>query len=347
MNNDSIAIYGGTFDPFHMGHIYCIQSIFEKTKIDHMFVVPAYQNPLKKLHDLPTPEQRLEMARIGLRDFDNVTVDDQEIRRGGKSYTVDTLKNYLKDYSPHNIHLVIGLDEFYQLHEWKDFATILENCNLIVVSRPGNLLPTSKEDLSEPLQEYVAAIDRSFIALTTGRNVEFLRVKELDVASTEIRKLLKTGRGVDKFLDIAVEDYVKEHQLYPLIGPKVGDFRSFTEFCADRLFAKKALNLKAYDLKAIGTASSDYVIVASGTSKRHAQSLGDWLLREVKNQFGLAPLSVEGMDDGRWVLVDYGQLIVHLFYDYVRMEYNIESLWKLGTDLQLKDAHAGVEEPKK
>lgn len=348
MKTDLVAIYGGTFDPFHMGHVYCIQSIFEKTKIEHIFVVPTYQNPLKNLHETPTPEQRCQMAQIGLSDFENVTVDTQEVQRKGKSYTIDTIRNYLKEgYQPHHLHLVIGLDEFYQFHQWKNFEEILESCNLIVVSRPGNLLPTSKEDLSEPLQPFVAAIDRSFVALTTGRSVEFLRVKGLDIASTEIRKLLKTGRSVDRFLDMRVEEYIKENQLYPLIGPKVGDFKTFTEFCGERLFSKKALNVRGYNLSSLETSSSDFAIVASGTSKRHTQSLADWVLKEVKNQYGLNPLSVEGMEEGRWVLVDYGQLIVHLFYDYVRMEYNLESLWKHGVDLQLKDSSISTDTIKK
>ncbi|MBY0314136.1 MAG: nicotinate (nicotinamide) nucleotide adenylyltransferase [Bdellovibrionales bacterium] len=344
MNNDLIAIYGGTFDPFHMGHIYCIQSILEKSKIDRVFVVPAAQNPLKQAQEIPSASQRLEMARIGVADFDNVAVDDQEIKRGGKSYTVDTIKTYLKEYEPQQIHLVIGLDEFYQFHLWKNFETILESCNLIVVSRPGNLLPATKEDLSEPLQKYVGAIDRNYIALTTGRSVEFLRVKGLDIASTEIRKLLKTGRGVEKFLDMKVEEYIKENNLYPLIGPKIGDFKNFTEFCGDVLFSRKALNLRGYDLAKLGTASSDYVIIASGTSKRQTQSLGESLTKEVKNQYGLSPLSIEGMEEGRWVLIDYGQLIIHLFYDYVRMEYSLESLWKNGVDMQLRDKSESADE---
>jgi len=344
MSKDLVAIYGGTFDPFHMGHIYCIQTLLEKTKIDKVFVVPANQNPLKEPVDGPTAEQRVEMVRVGLQDFgDTVEVDDQEIRRGGKSFTIDTIKNYLKDYSPEQLHLVVGLDEFYQLHKWKDFAKLLESCNFIIVSRPGNILPFSKEDLPEAIRPHIDVMDRNFMALTSGRTVEFLRVKGIDVAATEIRKFLKTGRGVEKFLDIRVEEYIKKHNLYPLIGPKVGDYRAFTEFCADRLFARKALNLRALDLNALST-PSDFVIITSGTSKRHAQSLGEWVMKEVKNQFGLTPLSVEGMEEGRWVLVDYGQLIIHIFYDYVRLEYNLESLWKTGSDLKLKDPYVGKDE---
>lgn len=338
MNQELIAIYGGTFDPFHMGHTYCIQTILEKTKVDRVFVVPAYQNPLKEMVDGPSPEQRTEMVKIGLQDFENVEVDEQEIKRRGKSYTILTVEKYLETYSPEQIHLVVGLDEFYQLHKWHQFEKLLSLCNFIVVSRPGNILPFSKEDLPGPLQPYVDVLDRSFVALTTGRTVEFLRVKGIDVAATEIRKFLKTNRSVDKFLDMRVEEYIKKHNLYPLIGPKVGDYRAFTEFCADCLFSRKAVQVRGLNLQKL-IAPSDYVIVASGTSKRHTQALGEWLTKEVKNHYGLTPVGVEGMDEGRWVLVDYGQLIIHIFYDYVRMEYNLENLWRAGEDLKLKDPY--------
>lgn len=338
MKNELVAIYGGTFDPFHMGHTYCIQTILEKTKIQKVFVLPAYQNPLKEFVDGPTPEQRVAMVRAGLQDFDNVEVDDQEIQRKGKSYTIQTVEKYLERYEPEQLHLVVGLDEFYQLHKWHQFEKLLGLCNFIVVSRPGNILPFTKEDLPEALRPFVDVLDRSFIALTTGRTVEFMRVKGIDVAATEIRKFLKTNRSVDKFLDIRVEEYIKEHNLYPLIGPKVGDYNAFTEFCADRLFAKKAINVRGLNLKKL-VAPSDFVIIASGTSKRHAQSLGEWLYKEVKNQYGLTPVGIEGMDEGRWVLIDYGQLIIHIFYDYVRLEYNLENLWRTAEDLKLKDPY--------
>lgn len=338
MTKGMIAIYGGTFDPFHVGHVYCIQTIFEKTKTEKIYVVPNCQNPLKNEGDGPTPEQRLAMVEVGVSELDNVVVDAQEVERGGKSFTIDTVMNYRKEYGAEQINLVIGLDQFYQLAQWKNYEKLLEECNFLVVSRPGNMLPMSVEDIPEQIRKHVDVLDRTFLAFKSGRTLEFLRVKGIDVAATEIRKLLRTARSVDKYLDIKVEEYIKEHNLYPLIGPKVGDYNEFTKFCADRLYNRKAVNLKAFNLSKMAS-PSDYAIIASGTSKRHAQALAEWLHKEVKNQYGLNPLSIEGADEGRWVLVDYGQLIVHIFYDYVRTEYNLESLWKMGEDLKFTDPY--------
>lgn len=338
MNKGMIAIYGGTFDPFHVGHVYCIQTIFEKTKTEKVFVVPNFQNPLKNQGDGPTAEQRLAMVEVGVSELENVRVDAQEVKRGGKSYTIDTVREYRKTYDAEQIYLVIGLDQFYQLAEWKNYEELLAETNFLVVSRPGNMLPMSTEDIPEGVRKHVDMLDRSFLAFKSGRTLEFLRVKGIDVAATEIRKLIRTGRSVDKYLDIGVEEFVKAQNLYPLIGPKVGDYRQFTSYCADRLYFRKAVNVKGFDLSKIAS-PSDYAIVASGTSKRHTQSLAEWLQKEVKNQYGLNPLSIEGSDEGRWVLVDYGQLIVHIFYDYVRQEYNLESLWRAGEDIKLTDPY--------
>lgn len=338
-----LAIYGGTFNPFHMGHVYCIQNIIEKTKVEKVKVVPAYQNPLKDKTEGPTPQQRLEMAEVALRDYEEVEIDNQEIQREGKSYSILTVKEYLKEFSSEELFLVIGLDEFYQLHKWHQFEELLSLTNFLVISRPGNMLPFSKEDLPEPMRPFVSAIDRTFIALTTDRYVEFLKVPGLDIAATDIRKYLRTGRSVDKFLDHGVQDYIKEKELYPLIGPKVGDYKDFTKYCADRLFYRKAINLKAFDLEG-SDAPSKYVMIASGTSKRHAQSLATWVRKEVREAYGLSPLSIEGAEEGRWVLMDYGSLIIHIFYDYVRTDYHIEALWDKKEDLNLLDPYQGQDE---
>lgn len=84
-------------------------------------------------------------------------------------------------------------------------------------------------------------------------------------------------------------------------------------------------------------APSEFTLVASGTSTRHAASLAENLVTAVKDEFHLHPQSVEGLDEGRWVVVDYGSLIVHIFYDFVRQEYNLEGLWKMAKDLGIKD----------
>lgn len=331
-----VAIFGGTFNPLHMGHVNAITTVHGRLNIDHVVVVPAAQNPLKPAVEGPTSDQRFDMLNVGLAEFPFVTVDDQEIKRGGVSYTVETVRAYAKKIPPENLYVVVGLDQFDGFDKWKEFETILTLANLVVVTRPRHNLPFSEDDLPPGLRKLVAVYDRQFIALTTGRSIEFLRLQDIDVSGTEVRKRLRTGRNVDRHMSIKVEEYVREHGLYGPIGPKIGDYEAFAKFCANALFARKGINVKAFDLR--GTeAPTEFTLIASGTSTRHASSLAENLARAVKDEFNVFPQSVEGMGEGRWVVLDYGALIAHVFYDFVRQEYRLEDLWKQGRDLGLKD----------
>jgi nicotinate-nucleotide adenylyltransferase len=148
---------------------------------------------------------------------------------------------------------------------------------------------------------------------------------------------------VEKYLPLSVETYIKDNKLYRNLGERIGDYKVFTEFCARILFANKGINVKGYDLTAM-SAPSEYTLIASGTSTRHAAAMAENIVVAVKEEFNVHPQSVEGMDEGRWVLVDYGSLIIHVFYDFVRQEYSLENLWRQGKDLGLKDPFVGKPE---
>lgn len=332
-----VAVFGGTFNPLHLGHINALTTAKQRLHFDKIYVVPAAQNPLKPAVEGPSDQQRLEMLERGLKELsDFVVIDNQEITRGGQSFTIDTLENYAKTVAPENLFLIIGIDQFEEFDKWKKFDRILTLANLVVVTRPRHNLPFSEEDFPTGLKPLVAAFDRQFVELTTGRSIEFLRLKDVDVSSTEVRKKLKTGRNVDAQITIEVEEYLREQGLYAPIGPKIGNYEEFTRFCAATLFAKKAISVRGFDLTKM-EAATEYSLIASGTSTRHATSLAEAVQRAVKEEFNVFPMSLEGAGEGRWVVLDYGALIVHVFYDFVRQEYRLEDLWRAGRDLELKD----------
>src|SRR5262245_2630364 len=120
-----------------MGHINCLLTVRSRLGLDRIFVVPANKNPLKQTIEGPSVEHRLAMLHIGLDEYDDfAAIDEQEIRRGGVSYTIETVSEYAKIIVPENLFLIIGLDQFEDFGRWKDFAQILELANLVVVSRP-------------------------------------------------------------------------------------------------------------------------------------------------------------------------------------------------------------------
>lgn len=336
-----IGIFGGSFNPPHMGHLNAIQTVAKKAGLGKVHVVPAAQNPLKTPVEGPSPEQRLELTRMAFEQYgDLYFVDDQEMKRGGMSYTIDTVLNLRKQYEAADLYLVVGADKFEELSQWKDYQKLLAETNLIVTTRPGYDTPESLDEMPGYLKPLVADFDFNFIELNTGRNIQFITLRDIEISSSEVRKSLRNGKPVEKYLPLAVESYIKEHKLYRNIGDRIGDFQKFTAFCADVLFSKKGINVRGFDLTKI-SAPSEYTLIASGTSTRHAAAMAENIVQAVKEEYNVHPQSVEGIDEGRWVLVDYGPLIIHLFYDFVRQEYNLEGLWRDGKDLGLKDPYVG------
>lgn len=330
-----LGIFGGSFNPPHIGHINALETVRRKIGLDKIIIIPNAQNPLKKPVEGPTPQQRLDMLNKAIDGYDKYySIDDQEINRGGLSYTVDTINNFRKQYKAEELFLIVGADHLESFNKWKDYKTLLKETNLVVTTRPGYDFPHTQDELPEYLKELTNEIEFNFIDLKSGRTIQFVSLNDVEISSTELRKKLRTGRPVSKFLPLGVESYIKENSIYRDKGLKVKDYEHFTKFCAQVLNDKKAINVFGYDLTKM-SAPSEYTLVASGTSTRHAISLAENLTQAVKEEFNLLPQSVEGTNEGRWVVVDFGSLIVHLFYDFVRQEYSLENLWKNSTRMKL------------
>jgi nicotinate-nucleotide adenylyltransferase len=330
-----IGIFGGSFNPPHIGHINVVTTVQKKLGLDLVHIIPAAQNPLKHPIEGATPEHRLEMVRLAFSTYgEQFLVDDREIKRGGKSYTVDTLAELAKQYPGDELYLIMGADAFDELGSWKDIPKIFELSNLIVVSRPGGAFPETMEELPKFLQPLAKDFEFNFVELKSGKNVQFVALKDIEISAADLRKKLRAQRNTEKFLPLSVESYIREHHIYQTLGPKVGDYEKFTHFCADFLNSKKAIAVRAFDLREM-VAPTEFSLIASGTSTRHAGSLAENLIQAVKDEYGVYPQSLEGLSEGRWVLVDYGSLIVHVFYDFARQEYQLEQLWKGGKELSL------------
>lgn len=335
-----IGIFGGSFNPPHVGHTNLVETVAKKIGLDFVYIIPAYQNPLKVKIDGPTPEQRLTMTQLAFQDLgEKFVVSDLEINRKGTSYTIDTINDLKNKHPEADLFLILGADNFELFSDWKDPKKILENCNLIIASRPGWEVPTEKAELPDFFQKITADFDFNFVELKYGTSVQFLKLKDIEISAQEIRKWVRIGKNVDKYLPLAVERYIADNKIYASLGSKIPDYKKFTEFCAQVLFDRKAIQVRAFDLRQL-SAPTEFSLVASGTSTRHATALGENIMMAVKEEFNVYPQSVEGTDEGRWVLLDYGSLIIHLFYDFVRQEYSLEKLWQDGVDLKLVDNSA-------
>jgi nicotinate-nucleotide adenylyltransferase len=194
------VVFGGSFDPVHIGHIVIARDVREKLGAERVLFVPAYQAPLKEGHRA-SAEDRLNMLRLALEGEEGFSVEDYELRRKGVSYTVHTLE-YLRKKLGEKPYLLLGADSVLKFHLWKEPERILELANLIVVDRGGKLKEV-KEYLSE-----------KFPQLSEGDNLITLSVRRIDLSATEIRERLRKGKSIYCLVPDRVRRYIEERSLY-------------------------------------------------------------------------------------------------------------------------------------
>ena len=181
-----IAIYGGSFNPPHIGHAEAARAACEALKPDKFLIIPASTPPHKELEkNSPTPEQRLEFCRLAFADIPGVEVSDMELRREGKSYTADTVDALRREYPGVEICIVMGTDMFLSFKTWYRWQYMLECCTLAVLSR---------EDFDRrEIERFREELERE-----NDARVIVIPHTPLPMSSTEIREKLRLGLGADE-----------------------------------------------------------------------------------------------------------------------------------------------------
>lgn len=202
-SRNKIGIFGGSFDPVHLGHLIMAQDAEEAFELDLILFVPAMQPPHKLARDLVTPDQRIDMLRLALGERRNWEVSDAEVRRGGVSYTIDTVRHFAAVYPEAELFFIIGGDSLPELPTWKSIDTLLDACRMITMARPG--FDRAKLDAAI---ESLPARHRGHLAggITVGHAI--------DISSTSIRMRVAQQRSIGYLVPEAVEHYIREHGLY-------------------------------------------------------------------------------------------------------------------------------------
>lgn len=332
---DKIGIFGGSFDPIHYGHINSMNTVREKMNLDKILVVPAAESPLKLKTQGESPEARVEMIKEGLKnEGDFFEINDLEIERGGTSYTIDTLRELQKTGGDDHYYLIIGVDQLEQFDQWKNYEEILNRVDLIVTSRPGLQFPKILRQFPAGIAPLIEDFDGQVAILKNGRSIYLVQLDDVEASSSEIRRKLRLGQPIHGLVPNDVIEYIQSEQLYASLSKRIGDFEKFTHFCAKILVDQGGILTRAFDLSKTNS-PTEFGLVTSGNSVRHASSLAEKVIEETRKKFGVWPQGIEGLKEGRWVVIDYGSLIVHVFYDFVRQEYRLEELWKDGVELKL------------
>jgi nicotinate-nucleotide adenylyltransferase len=188
----NLGLFGGSFDPVHHGHLMVAQAAFEELALDRLFLIPAARSPFKP-DRVPAPSnERLRLLRLALAGKTWCEVDDQELVRGGVSYTVDTLRNYAARFPGANLFYLVGADQVPHLGEWREPAELARLAEFVVAPRPG--------DASVP-----------FAAPFRGR---YLKGFPLDVSSSKLRERCKAGLPIDHLTPPVVAEAIRNNHLY-------------------------------------------------------------------------------------------------------------------------------------
>ncbi len=189
-----IGFLGGSFDPVHFGHLLAAQDAYEQHKLDRLILVPAAQAPLKPTEVQSSIEDRLAMLQSAVEWDRRFEISDLELRRGGVSYTIDSVRHFRKLYPNDELYWVIGGDQLPKLHLWKDIGELAKLVEFIFLERPG-------------------------FPIKSLPDIPGLRLHRCDghllaISSTELRDRTRQDLSLDYFVPHKAIIYIREHSLY-------------------------------------------------------------------------------------------------------------------------------------
>lgn len=190
-----IGILGGTFNPVHYGHLAAAAEAVQEFDLDKVAFVPSYLPPHKNDPDIAPSQDRFRMCLLATQSHPSFSVSSLELERGGKSYSIETVKEFLNIYGEDTkLYFITGADAFLEISTWRDIEELFQLCEFIVASRPG--FRTDK-------------IDKHLLECT-----HLIEVPALDISSTDIRCRIREGRNIKYLVPEKVEEYIYEHRVY-------------------------------------------------------------------------------------------------------------------------------------
>jgi nicotinate-nucleotide adenylyltransferase len=210
-----IGILGGTFNPIHNAHLRIAEEARDMFGLDRVIFIPAATPPHKPLVGELSFASRLEMVRLAVAENPHFEVSDMEGLRGGRSYSIDTLRALHIDYPEDELFFIVGADSFNDISTWREYAAIFSLCNVVCVQRPGSTVSSLAKALPVAMAPqfcYDSAAKR--LTHSSGHCVYALDGVLLDISSSHIRQLVRGGRSIRYLVPDAVDRYIKQQRLY-------------------------------------------------------------------------------------------------------------------------------------
>ncbi len=350
---------GGTFDPFHVGHLALARAARDQLGLERVLVVPAAEPPHKPGRPISPPEVRMALVEAGIAGEPRLEASGIELDRPGPSYTVDTVASLIAAQRAAgldaDVTVVLSADAFGGLGTWHEAARLLALARIAVAPRPG--YPAAD----------VASAER-IVPGGSGR-IDLLDLPPIDVSASAIRSLAALGEPLDGLVPPAVATLIRDDRLYrqpeqegerppvtdpmtdatapagtsttpradglPTRGeapsgasaltiserPPLDLARRIVELAED----KKAADIVLLDLTGL-TTLADAFVICSGGSERQIAAIADGIIEGMRDE-KVRPIGREGTAASHWVLVDFGAIVVHVFTPPEREYYSLEKHW--------------------
>jgi len=313
-----LGIFGGTFDPIHHGHLGAVSQIAEQLELDSLQWVLSAKPPHKDQVTANTAH-RFEMLKLALKAYPGWHANDLELQRDAPSYTYDSLVELQTKHPDHQLLMIIGGDSFQTLSSWYRYPELLDLAHWVVMSRPGYKLEVPAELSARIVQDSADLHQSAKPKIWIHRNSHF------DVSSTQLRRELTQSshsEWVQQQVPTAVLSYIHQHQLYKIPGMIPEQIKNEVVEALE--------DIKGHDIAVLDIAEvsgfADYMVVVSGTSDTHVKALAREASDRLRKQ-NVKPLNEDGADLGEWVLVDFGDVVLHVMRPEVRTYYDLETLW--------------------
>lgn len=204
----SVGLFGGTFNPIHYGHLAIAEEVRSKHNLDKIVFIPTSVPPHKEPMDLADAKNRSVMAYLATVSNPCFEVSTYEVERGGKSYTIDTVRHFHRVFEGKvEFYFIIGADMLMEITTWKNFSELMELCRFIAVSRPGY-------DIQKILNQQFLSSQSHLVASQWLERILVEETAMLDISATDIRRRVKEWKSIKYLVPEPVEQFIHNHKLY-------------------------------------------------------------------------------------------------------------------------------------
>jgi nicotinate-nucleotide adenylyltransferase len=210
-----IGIFGGTFDPVHVGHLRCAEEARELLGLERIIFIPSANPPHKRHQPVAAAAQRLAMVRLAISGNPGFRVSSIELDRPGHTYTVDTLRALRTRARDARFVFLIGVDAFREIHTWKDYRTLFTLTDFAILARPPHRVTSLRRLLPVATRRnFCYGPDQLTVLHRSGNRISLLNSTALDLSASSIRQRARRGQSIRYLVVPSAERYIAHHGLY-------------------------------------------------------------------------------------------------------------------------------------